>query len=430
MNPKWTIRAALLLGFLTVAAMVGANLLAISKPWEEGPIPSPPLQDQPWKAPETSLPRFIVTAAAALYQDGLSDPRDCELREVEIDQGRISTHREFVLPKVPGDPRRFAIGWDGVLHRVSKVGERVDLATETAAMIEVIQSAPARRKEIPWIGESASGFWDFRVGEATDSEIRGPLVLIILLRLGRADLAEAVFQAATPWKPGGPDLDLTDYDFDYLQLSENYAHALYYLGVMSHQNGDDPMAFDIFRRLDRFTRSVVKRADALGFARTAAPRSNPSGQGPPYFPGLEQLPGLIAFHTERVAGSSPSLSVAEALCDDLANTSRSSLWFRGGNFPSYSTQESALLALGEIAVEPLIEILEHDRRLTRIVQWNNTSNDVPKIIEVYEVAYEALLKILDLRGQPEVQNWDLDTLFERKIVADAIRLKWKQRRGR
>ena len=54
--------------------------------------------------PATKLPRFLVAATAALFEDGIADPRGCEYREVEIGDRAISKIRGFVLPRAKARP--------------------------------------------------------------------------------------------------------------------------------------------------------------------------------------------------------------------------------------------------------------------------------------------------------------------------------------
>ena len=85
-------------------------------------IPDPPRQKEPWTPPGTKLPRFLVSATSALFEQGMADPRGCEYREVEVVEGRTFKIRAFVLPETPGDPGRFAVSWDGVTHPAATVG--------------------------------------------------------------------------------------------------------------------------------------------------------------------------------------------------------------------------------------------------------------------------------------------------------------------
>ncbi len=77
-------------------------------------IPDPPHQGQPWTPPATRLPKFLITATAILFDQGVADPRGCEYRDVEISLGSIMSARGFVLPArndVTGRPKLLENGF-------------------------------------------------------------------------------------------------------------------------------------------------------------------------------------------------------------------------------------------------------------------------------------------------------------------------------
>ncbi len=83
----------LLLSLIALAGLGAQNPGQASK-FAGKSIPDPPAQKEPWTPPRTKLPRFLVTATAALFEQGVADPRGCEYREVEVVDGRTS--------KIPG----------------------------------------------------------------------------------------------------------------------------------------------------------------------------------------------------------------------------------------------------------------------------------------------------------------------------------------
>src|SRR4051794_10962789 len=105
--------------------------------------PRPPKQGAPWTPPETTLPRFLLSATSALFEQGLADPRGCEYREIQLEAdrdqapdpraGRPAMHG-WVLPETAkGGPRR-AVGWDGLIHPLASVGAEADLEADVCAM--------------------------------------------------------------------------------------------------------------------------------------------------------------------------------------------------------------------------------------------------------------------------------------------------------
>ena len=100
-------------------------------------IPEPPSQGQPWLAPATKLPKFLVTATGLLFEQGVADPRGCEYRQVEIDDGSIRRARGFVLPERADVPGRFVVCWDGLVYPALTVGEPADLDRDIRDLAEV-----------------------------------------------------------------------------------------------------------------------------------------------------------------------------------------------------------------------------------------------------------------------------------------------------
>ena len=138
----WLVVVAI--GSLTGAALWQAQSRAQSRPaprFEGASIPVPPEQDRPWAAPATTLPTSLVTATRLLFEQGIADPRGCEYREVEIsDRSLVSTHG-FVLPAKPGEVRRFAVGWDGVVYPASLVGKAADLDADVRNLADSLRKS-------------------------------------------------------------------------------------------------------------------------------------------------------------------------------------------------------------------------------------------------------------------------------------------------
>ncbi len=84
---------------------LGADEYRPAPKFEGKSIPDPPRQKEPWTPPQTKLPRFLVSATAALFEQGDGRPARCEYREVEIGEGTIIKTRGFVLPRASGRGR-------------------------------------------------------------------------------------------------------------------------------------------------------------------------------------------------------------------------------------------------------------------------------------------------------------------------------------
>src|SRR6202000_772338 len=108
----------------------------------------------------------------------------------------------------------------------------------------------------------------------------------LLLRLGRADLAETLFAAGTSWTPDVRPPDLTDYHISYLTLAQDWADRVYNRAVDAHGRGDDAVALDAARRVSAFVAKAGPALEAMGFP---PPNGIRRGESPPYFPTIGQL---------------------------------------------------------------------------------------------------------------------------------------------
>ena len=82
----------------------------------------------------------------------------------------------------------------------------------------------------------------------------------MLVRLGRSDLAESLYAAATTWTPDNARPDLTDEDIGFASLSWGWSETVYSRLIEAHCGGDDAVALDAARRLDRFRKAVEAKA--------------------------------------------------------------------------------------------------------------------------------------------------------------------------
>jgi hypothetical protein len=412
-------------------------------------IPDPPRQKEPWTPPRTKLPRFLVSATSALFEQGMADPRGCEYREVEIVDGRTFKTRAFVLPERPGDPGRFAVGWDGVIDPASSVGPAADLDADVRAQADSMhrdRGNDAAGKRIDAAGkggrrQGAVGFrnssWRrgaFGPGGPPGAQIPSALNLCILLRLGRADLAEELFAAGTTWTPEIRGRDLTDYQITYLTLAGEWAATMFLRLVDAHMRADDAIALDAARRLSAFAKAAEARAMEMGFELEPARFGN---DRPAYFPFLRQLPALLADQERRSLepergpipdhGGNPAGRVA-ALIRDLDEIAIRQMVHFGNNANS-SPLVQALVAEGDAAALPLLTAIESDTRLTRTVtEGRGMSIDrrVHPVLEPEFAALTAIFKTEQFSGQQyQVESGTLS----RKDLARSMRDFWIRNRA-
>jgi hypothetical protein len=405
-------------------------------------IPDPPRQNEPWTSPRTKLPRFLVSATAALFAQGMADPRGCEYRDVEIGDATVFKTRGFVLPGPASETARFVVSWDGVVYPAVSVGAAADLDKDIGALAASMKQErePAETKKTEFAGSfrftRGSSLKNLLFGPGSRPsgvESRSALKVCLLLRLGRADLAELVFAAGTDWTPEDRVRDLTDYQISYLTLATDWAAMIFHRLVTAHAKGDDAIAFDAARRLSTFAKAVEIKAADMGFQRLGTHFG--SDEAPSYFPFLRQLPELLADHERRAkepkrgpiprSGGDPSARIA-ALIRDLDQIDEHQMSSPGAARPGNSLLVRELIAEGNPAVEPLLTALETDMRLTRSVSFGRGASLDRFVHPVFEAEAAALEGILGAgKAQIDPRRTNLEG---RKDLARSLRGIWTVRR--
>jgi hypothetical protein len=281
---------------LAVALLVVVPVWPAPARTESPPLATPPRQAEPWTPPETTIPRFFVSATASLFEQGLADPRGCEYRTIRIALGAVwggNAHEVatsgWILPAADGGKPRHAVAWSGLVYPLIEAGDPADLDADVRAC--TAPTGPAGRPR------TFGGFGGNDAAFSVGVESLHPIKVCLLLRLGRADLAEAVWEQGlgrrTGPKPSGPKpkLDLNSYGVSYLSLASDLAWYRFDRAVCAHMRGDDPLALADARALDALARSVEAKAEAMGFVR-------PEGRTR-YIDFLDQAPELLADQERR-----------------------------------------------------------------------------------------------------------------------------------
>jgi len=422
-------------------------------------IPVPPEQSQPWSAPQSKLPPDAVSAMSDLFKVGLADPRGCEYREVEVVVGScwgfsnvMKTHG-WVLPSE--DKQRFAVCWSGIVYPLVSVGAAADLHADVSAMLKkdqaqideararFDQSEKQREDEAQRQGkEYHRTDWPLRwntnvvpeeMNIATDS--MRPIKAALLLRVGETELAEKVW---SQWF--GVTLQANAND-PHLQLADDWVWALFDRAVCAHMRSDDHLALASAQALLPIQQG--------GMALTA--KGNPTNPGSqnnsrpssPNLAYLDSLPDLIADEQRRIQEPpyTPVLQMANApqgrepvagLIRDLELVSARQQGQPGGINLAEDPTIQALIKSGDDAVEPLLDCLENDTRLTRSVRFGRDFFPSRTILGVHEAAYVALAGILQTDFFSSGSTGDSLTahgLEGRKEVAAKIRAYWQKYKG-
>ena len=333
----------------------------------------------------------------------------------------LRTHG-WVLPARDDETTRFAVAWNGLVYPIASAGEPADLEADVKS---VAHWREARAED--WTGGKRFN-WVLKDPEewvVSPKSLRA-IKVCLLLRLGRADLAEAVWAAGTAeptggfHPPGAANADLTSNGVSYMTLANDLAWYLFDRAACAHSRGDDVIALADARKVTILQKAVETQAQAMGFYRPYGGSSS-HAQTIPYIEFLRELPDLLADQERRARELGrppvppPGADKKARIAALIAELDQIASW-RGE-----SPIVKALVAEGEDAVGPLIEAAEHDTRLTRTLAPPSKSSVRANVITpVRNLEYTALYDLLKTsafgpggvraywekyRGIPPVERW-------------------------
>ena len=120
-----------------------------------------------------------------------------------------ATHA-WVIPAETTDGPRYAVAWNGLVYPLTRLGPAADLEADVRALIDpsgVRHDDGHPPDRLPGWGPGQMPWGSFSHMVTASQQSVAPAKAILLLRLGRGDLAEAVWQAGPgrlPVKGGGP----------------------------------------------------------------------------------------------------------------------------------------------------------------------------------------------------------------------------------
>ncbi len=347
-------------------------------PFFEGDgLPALPAQNAPWEHQGDAL----SDAAATLFEQGLPDPRGLDYREIDIAVGNpwdgggspVRTHGWVLRAGATGGS--FAIAWNGLVYPVLRSGDAADVRVDWIPFLE--RSTPVNG---PFLETSEAS--SVRPGPPT------PIRLALLLRLGDLELVQ---KTPTP-------LVLESATDPYLLLATDWVWFAFERATCAHARGDDRLALADARLLTRVLPLVDAEATRRGIAHEPDPLDNHYPARPlPYISFLEQLPVLLADCERRVAGprdAAPPKNDVAALVDDLENVDARQWGQPGGVSLAQDLRMQALVKRGDDVVEPLLDAMENDSRLTRSVSFGRDFWRSRHLVSVKEAAYAALVDLL------------------------------------
>ena len=209
--------------------------------------------------------------------------------------------------------------------------------------------------------------------------------------------------------------------------------------MQAHVAGDDSVALDTARKLAKFRDLASAKADEMGFP--MAMRQNAFASGPARFYFLTQLDQLLGDQERRAKmpprgpvpkkGDDPSARVA-ALIRDLDQVDERQMSSFGPASSGNSSVVQDLIDMGDPAVAPLLQVLESDHRLTRLVSYGRDVRPLECFVHpVYQTAIRALtanLKTTEF-NDPRFHTLRSVDSASRRALAGAIRQFWEKNRS-
>lgn len=390
--------------------------------WEP---PTPPMQTRAWDAKQSEFPPEFSASVADIFDLGLADPRGCEYRVVKrapvagVDLSALPELHAFVLP-ADDNAERFAVTWRGLVTRIHSVGSPADLVGD----MQLLGRARGPNRGVFDREPHRSQLYAIGEGE--------PLVLkaALLLRLGHSNLAKTLWDLA---RISVDRSTLAKHQADpYFVISQAWLRAAAAHAREAHVAGDDPMArWAVGRVLAAHTRAQA----------SAAARSLTDVDAPPMIDQVS-LERLKADQLRRAGRTSPPRTLAElaalpvdaqvagliGLLDEMRDGMSS--WGSVSIRPTDPVVE-ALIAAGPAAVLPLIDAIEHDRRLSRMLQRGRSINTA-KVLGVAPIALQILYGIIDVdlvMSRTETSRLDDDKAL-RTAVAATLRGHWAKVKGK
>ncbi len=373
-------------------------------------LPQPPEQTAGWDTTSDPELETLGDASKTLFEQGMADPRGCEYRTITVQVGSVWGRSEsrqthgWLFPD-----QKFAVCWNGLVYPVEKVGPPTSLAqdVETSAL-----------GSVPKNGSNRLELFDKFPPETIAIDYHGTSNLrsCLLLRLGEVTLAKRLAAAALVEenRPYGGSGDTAS----YLSLARTWAWMLYDRAVCAHQRGDSQMSYWSADLLTRVQPLIERECERRGLPREPYFDTARQNELQPYLNFLEPLPLLLADERRRiVTGRKVDIDallkeVGPRRIPDLVDALdqvQARQWGQPGGI-SWEDDKiiAALIAEGDAAVEPLLNALDYDSRLTRSVSFGRDFAADRELLPAKAAAWSALAGIFgttELKGSEMRAYW-------------------------
>lgn len=400
-------------------------------------LPVPPSQNLPWAAAKDADLSRETEATRILFDQGMADPRGLEYCAIEVytrsiregDDSMVKTHG-WVLPEKAATSGRFAVGWNGLVYPVITVGDKAELRADVTEILKAEEIRRAKSKQ-EWGTEISNWTNTTREADGVSHLSFQAIKVPMLLRLGETELARKVWNARM--KAVLPE----NYD-PYLLWADQWVWGMFNRAVCAYARGDDGLALVDLRSLAALmqpVRTAWAKAAGLKPEVKADPDAEDREQ-PPYF--LEQVPLLLADQERRAKQPKRELALVAGL-DRFPDKSKriaaliADLDEVYGPTALGNSTVDALVAQGDDAVEPLLNCMVNDERLTRVVNFSRRH-----VVQSYEfagvgrAAFSALTQILQQEdfGDAPIEQLTRRGKEGRTELAETMRKYWLKYKGK
>jgi len=377
----------------------------------------------------------------------LADPRGCEYREIVVpfraeprwrptaDVDAFKTHG-WVLSAQAGESQRLAVCWDGLVYPLLSVGAPADLNGDMQIMLTqyVAPISPGMRDDPSTPSAVKSMAFD------QFTLIKLPL----LLRLGKVDLAEGVWNRLQDWiKVSKWNEDELKQEDPFVILSHEWLRSTLDRALDAHVRDDARLALACLQPIP----GMRSKVEEIAAKRSAGLPDINQDWRPSLrlfdLRRLNQVPALVEEEQRRIKENVTNRdeefapkNIADKkqrialLIRDLEDVEAYPMMMPGYVDFGMNPVVENLVKEGEDAVDPLLDCLEHDRRLTRSIDTG------VRVIGVEEPAFAALQGILKSAQQfsslqePYVNFSPGGPKLERIALTAQIRAYWSKVRGK
>lgn len=354
----------------------------------------------PAQTPIQNVATELAQAASFLREHGIPDPKGCQFVSARVWQYDAFWGRKQ-LASIPGwllPGGHTILALDGLVFAVEKLNGGADLEKVVGAL----DQTPGSRVEL-----------------------KAPAAAMLILA-GQPDLAKTVYGELKATHGADPAFRVFD-----AYLTSRFVRAM-----AEHAAGDDEGALADGVYLTDNRSAFTEEARRLAEKNSPAPRASATSDAP--FRYLDAVSSLVADSKRRIErGPRPLLDLnaldkvsksrrIQLLIENLDEVGTSAQIIPNFVLPNESNYLEALVAQGDAAVEPLLDVIGSDKRFARSISISRNWFPSRNLIPVSALAWTAFLQIVQVDSfgprQHPVQMEDL-----RKFWAQNKRLTPPQR---